>query len=636
MGFGVCLKELRERQGVSQAQLGEGICTRQELYRVEKGEWEPDYLLREVFLGRLGIGAEDYEYLLSSEEAAHLEKRTQILEAVLWDRREEAAALLEEYANNYIYPFRPGCMEPEQVWEKKLPTVIRLARQFYLGMLGQLKKGSASREELYDIYRRGAGLTVPKLGEKPLGDLALSFAELDLILEKERYREGGARPEYLLEVVEYAERIFPEGQGRVKIYPKAVYALFCCLEESEGEPSERLRVERDRILWEHCQSSLRVLLHNGKMYYLWELLEMKRRLLERKLVRFVRQKNWMASDIETQLAENRVRQDVLEQVYGRFQAARHMENNCYLYLSGGIRRINQVVRARRRMLEMTREELCQGICSLDTLRRLEEKKTVPQRGIVRGLLRRMGLSGEYAGTDLDTDSYRARELMEKAEERLYKGYWDDAEMFLSQLENLIDMNMPWNRQALLSRTAIIRWKRREIDSEQYCRLQREALELTMPLAAFLRQGEKFMTWQEQSCIRNMMQGMYREEEEFSVYVRRFQEYYTVCEKGETLKAMEGLYGLDAETEWKNRTRSHREEWLNEAVIPGCLRRRRLRGLAQALYIRLQMYEGLKRNIPEEQSRELQEEVRRCLVLCEMAGDRNRALFYQRKLEQQNP
>lgn len=626
MIFGIYLKKLRERQGISRELLGEGLCTRQELFRLERGEWEPDYVLREAFLGRLGVGTEDFEYLLNLEEARHLEQRTQILEAVLWNRREEASERLEEYHRVY----------GERGREKQPPAVRRLAQQFYLEIKGYLEKGRMSREELCCIFRQAAELTLPGFEEKPLEEQVFSFAELDLILEVEQHREGGAMPEYLLKVVEYIKKKSMDGRGRAKIYPKAVCALFWCLEKSSyGRAACLLGTERERLLWEHCESSLKVLLDNGRMYYLWEILDMREKLLERKLERYLWQENWMAADTKELLKETQRWKGTLEQVYKDFQVSAETKDVCFLYMPIEIRSVNEVIRLRRRMLGMTREELCREICSMDTLRRLEDNRKMPQRGIARELLKRLGLPGEYARIELETDSQEAQELFRRLQEKLNLCRWDEAEILLKRLENMIDMEVPWNRQAILSREATVRWRRKEIDKAQYCALKRTALELTVPFTAFLQEGEKFLTHQEQTCIQNMMKGMNEEEELFLTCMKRFEEYYTpFMEKG-IVGTMDGMYALIMGTTgsaYGNRGEYDRADLYNIPIIQGSLRLRRLWGLAHALYTRWWNYEErLKRGIPDDRGLDGIRELTGCLVLCEMAGDRNKELFCRKKL-----
>lgn len=62
--FGEIIKELRKRKGLTQSQLAEGICTREYLYRVEKGQYVPSSIILEALSYKL---SEDLsQYLLLS------------------------------------------------------------------------------------------------------------------------------------------------------------------------------------------------------------------------------------------------------------------------------------------------------------------------------------------------------------------------------------------------------------------------------------------------------------------------------------------------------------------------------------------------------------------------------------------
>lgn len=111
--------------------------------------------------------------------------------------------------------------------------------------------------------------------------------------------------------------------------------------------------------------------------------------------------------------ENAEWKEVLEQIYAEFQVPKKTFEYCYLYVVHGVFCINDVIRIRRQMLGITPSKLCDGICSVKTLRRLERRETTPQHAIVEPLFARLGLSGELTRTELVTDDPEAKRLMEK-------------------------------------------------------------------------------------------------------------------------------------------------------------------------------------------------------------------------------
>ncbi|WP_105617116.1 helix-turn-helix domain-containing protein [Vallitalea okinawensis] len=66
--FGNIVKELRQKKGLTQSQLAEGICTREYIYRVEKGQYVPSSLILESLSNKLSEDLSQY-LLLSNYES---------------------------------------------------------------------------------------------------------------------------------------------------------------------------------------------------------------------------------------------------------------------------------------------------------------------------------------------------------------------------------------------------------------------------------------------------------------------------------------------------------------------------------------------------------------------------------------
>lgn len=662
--LGTYMKQIRENGEISMQMICRGLCSRQELVSMENGEWEPGYFLLEAILARLGMEAETYEYFLNYEEWAHLEKRMEIMESILWNRLDQAEELLEDY--RIVYVGGHGGLEGHQVdcnnmrewglegrrvdcdnmgeWElaaRSMSAGEKFAMQFYLAMLGQVRRSKAFREELYDIYDHALRLTVPDAWEKPLEELVLSVNELNLMLEAEWNREGGPRPEYFLRTIEYIEKRLIDGRGRVKVYPKAVYFYLHCQEEIKiADESFSIKQSRqsekcEEVFWDYCEKGLEMLRDNGRMYYLWEILNIRERLLERRLERFVRQKSWKVADTEAALEENRGWREALEQVYDTWNVSRETSDSCYIYMPKTVSCINDVIRIRREMLGLSPKELCQGICSEDTLRRLEKRKSRGQRPILRELFQRLGLSGQFVQSELVTGDMRAQELLEELRNWAYKCCWDEAEETLERIKGLDNMKLPCNRQMIANTKGVIKWKKNEIGNEEYCCLQRKALEITMPLKAFINTEKKYLTCQEQTCIQNMMLGMDREGDEFMDCIRAFEELYRPRMERGIMWVSDGMYAFIMGTvgsQYGDMGEYDKADMYNEPIIQGHLRFRRLQGLPYALYAHWwNCAERRKKDVKDDRLLNDVDEVTKCLLLCGLAKERKNELFCRNKL-----
>ncbi|HBA50774.1 MAG TPA: hypothetical protein DCZ91_23855 [Lachnospiraceae bacterium] len=630
--FGSYINKLRKKRGFRLDQASEGLCTEQMLSFLENGKRAAPKLLQDALLERLGVGAEDYEYYLHYKEYDRWEARQRILHCITYELAERAVQLLEQYRITYITEDEEG----------DLNVSVRLEKQFYFSMLAQIRRcEGADRAELYSILEKAVRLTVPMLWCKPLKEMSLSIKELNLILEAEQYRESGGEQGHYQEVIVYIESVGLDGVGMAKIYPKAVY--FLCRYLSGSGSGKRIQEEvagrssENTDLLICCNRAVECLRDNSRMYYLWELLDIRERLLKR-IEEELSQKGETkkAETLEPMRRENKEWMKTLESVYAEYGVPKETFSYTCLYVEKGAACISDVIRIRRNMLGMSREELCEGICDVKTLRRLENRKTVSRREIVEELFERLGLSRELTRTELETEKPEARQLMEKLRTCINDHRMEEAEEMYARIKELVSMKKRCNRQTLMQVHIILRnWRGDLSDAECY----REiciALELTIPYKAFLKEGEKYLTYEEQSCIQNMMQRMDKTSSEFLTCMRRFEELYQPFEMNLLIGTVSSIYELIMEfvgSEWGNLGIYDKADKVSGIIVKECLCFRRLHSISAGLYDRWWNYaERKQRGIPTDKILNGEEELTKCLILSTLDKQKHYEPFYQKKLE----
>lgn len=637
--FGAYINKLRLQRGFQLEQTGDGLCTEQMLSYLENGKRTVPKLLQDALLERLGVGAEDYEHYLDYREYAHWEARQRILYYIMSEEPEQAADLLEQYRMTYIKSSRRNVSD-------------RLEWQFYLSMQAQIRlcKG-AERRELLPILEEAAHMTMPRLKEKKLEKCVLSIKELNLILETEHSREGGGCQEHYLAVLDYIDTIGLDGVGRAKIYPKAVYFLGNCLlgktvdEHCTKENSAVMQGQdttgnqstvADQQLLRYCNLAVECLRDHSRMYYLWELLDMREQLLGRMAEDFIQRGEYAkAETLKPILRENAEWKDALESVYEEFGVRKETFSYCYLYVEKGVVCINDIVRIRRRMLGIDRQTLCEGFCDVKTLERLENKKTVPQNAIVEGLFDRLGLPRERWRTELVTEKPEARELMTELRKCINDRRMEEAERLYKKMKELVPLEIRCNQQTLLHGEILLQ---EELDAQACYKAFRIAVELTLPYKVFLKEGEKYLTYEEQSCIKNMMPGMDKNSEEFMLCIKRFEEIYRTFEKNALIGTVNNMYEFImgyVGSERGNLGDFDRSDRYIENIIDESLRFRRLSPLPSALYGRWwndaeRKQKGFRSEYPFDRHKELT----RCIVLCRLSKRKYYAAFYQKKLDEE--
>lgn len=620
--FGAFISALRKKREYSLEQVCEGLCTAQRLSQLERGKQSAGKLLQDAILERLGVGAEDYEQYLHYREYAHWKMRQKILHRISCGEVAGAKELLEDYCRQYEGDLRGG----EAVGE-------RLERQFYLGMWAQIRcLEGAGQAEMHEITEEAVQLTVPGLWEKPLRGRVLSLKEWNLVLEAERYREGGGDEKHYREILDCLETAGMDSVGMAKIYPKAVYFMY---KYSAGR-------ETGEGLLGYCNYAVEILRNASRMYYLWELLSLRKRCLEQELEMW--KKGTAGRKTESDItALCRILRETegwikaLEMVYTDYGVPKETFHYCYFYLEKGVSCISDVIRIRRIMLGMKAEELCMGICDIKTLRRLENKKQETRRAIVEELFERLGLPGELVRTELLTESPEARQMLDRLRWYGNQRATQKQELLLSEVKKLISAEIRCNRQVLIRKEINLQDNRGDLGREEYYRRMRAALELTLPFEAFLREGEKYLTQEEQCCIQNMMQKMDKESDEYEACMKRFEEMYRPIAEEELLGTVRGIYNLIMGyigSELGNKGELDKADRYSESIVREELRSRHMASVATGLYDRWWNYAERKRKgISADRVLDKEVELGKCISFSALSRQEYYESFYRKKLIQ---
>lgn len=613
--FIMFVQELWKGEKFSLRQICKGVCGVATMMSWLDGSWKPDMLFQNSILERLGVNEEDFMYYLDYDAYERWRERQLILHSITFQELEKAMGLLNVYKKRYL-------------------KNSHLEAQFCLTMYAQIRFGQgAAKEELSKLYKEALEKTVLESGLGQIGALVLSVRELHLLLDTEHYRKEGERQERYQEVVEYIEKRQYHQAARGKIYPKAVYYLCRCVKEKNGFSNAQ---EAERLL-QYCEQGIELLRDCERMYYLWELLDMSMGLVHK-----------MAEEMESQGQQRKAQalialhqekdewKRALETVYAEKGVTKETIEDCYLYVVKGVACLNDVIRVRRQMFGMEQKELCAGICDIRTLRRLEQRKTKVQWEIARQLLERLRLPGEYTRIELVTGNLEVYRDMRKLREMMNLGKWKESDALLKKLGGMVSMEYPCNGQVVQMEELLIRWRRGELDTETYCIQMREVLEQTLPYDAFLREGEKYLTNEEQTCILNRMQVLDMNSEEFLTCMRRMEKYYQpYIEEG----IWEGGWNMyefvmsNVGSMWGNRGEYDLADLYSGRILEGCLRFRRMGLIYSSIYDRWWNYDQRKSNgIPTAQVLDDEEELSKCILFSYLAKDQRRIKNYMKKLE----
>lgn len=499
--FAVFLKRIRQESGVSGEELAEGLMDISQLSRIENEIRSVPKTMRDRLLGRLGVTPDMYENLLGNEDYAEWEGQRKILCAI--ERRDfrESECLIREYGTQ--------------------GTADRIKHQFCIMMRAELLKlQRTGRAELASLYEEAVRLTVPEAEQVYVQPRLLSALEVNMMLEYECYRESKSGfADKCRFWAEYVKDSLYDELSMAKILPKIVYYY---LREILADGHTMSLVGLGQSL-QICDDAIELLRDTGRAFYLVELLEYKRKILTSIVKTFKkREKLQETAAYQTALKESAELEKLLKALYAEYDVPVYMQDCTYLYRQRWVYAIGDVLRIRRNMLGMTQEELCDGICSVKSLRRAEQKKMNMQREPLGEILRRLGLSKEVQKTNIVTNDGKVLELMTELTYSRNNREVVRARTLLERLKARVCLEIPENEQYIMEAEASLDLMEKKITEEEFVSREGKALRCTLDTGSLFELDEVYLTETEMSCVCKRIQGLERVEKR---EVIRFLIYY---------------------------------------------------------------------------------------------------------------
>lgn len=480
--FAKLLKNIRTEENVSLDQLAMGFMSASQLVKIENGERPINKNIRDRLLERLGIAKELYENLLDLCDFEEWDYKKKILSAIQNKKIEDAYRLLKEY-------------------KAHLRENDRINHQFILAMWGEvLKQEGASKEKIAECYRKAVILTIPDAEKVWSEKRPLSVLEMNLLLETIIY---GNNMDYLHKcrvLMEYIDTGYYDEIMKAKIYPKIVYYYL----KKQILFKEYWNVETQTENLKICEKAIDKLRDAGRTYYLVELLEIEIQILEtmpEDAVTEHLEKN------ETDKINARELISVIKNLYAEYEVPAYMQDCTYFYQQKWIFSMKDVLRTRRAMFGLTQEQLCEGICSVKSLRRAEKGQTDMQRETLKKLLNRLGLSGQMQWSRLITSDREVIRMAEELADYINDRKFSVASKQLESLKSRIDLDIPQNKQYFLEKQALLEFEQGKVTREEFVKMEKEALECTLCAENLYRKENVYLTEREIICISNSWKGM---------------------------------------------------------------------------------------------------------------------------------
>ena len=596
-GLGKLLKNIRAEENISLNDLSLGLMSVSQLSKVESGERTIDKNVRDRLLERLGIAKEIYENLLDICDYEEWDYKRKILSAIREKDTRGAACFLAEY-------------------ETKLDEDDKINYQFILVMRGEvLKQEDAAREGLADCYQKALRLTIPEPEKIWNEKRPLSALEINLLLEALFY---GNETEHLHKyrvLMDYIDNDPYDEITKVKIYPKIVY--YYLKKQLSYLKSWTVETQTENI--NICKKAVNMLREAARAYYLVELLEIEMEILG-----------------EEGVSEKELLSTMVE-LYAEYNVPAYMQDCTYLYQQNSVYAMYEVLRNRRAMLGLTQEQLCEGICSVKSLRRAEKGQTDMQMESVRKILNRLGLSGQMQWGKLITNDRETIKGVEKLIDYMNNREFSMAYEQLEKLKLKVSSDIPQNKQFFMERQAILDLEQGKIDLEEFVKREKQALWYTLPVENLLEQKNIYLTEREVTCIRNSWRGMKEEEKRKSInFLMEFCERHNSDK--DVLEAV-SMYEFVTEGAVDALGNMGDHEWavrIDKKAIKASLSCRRMWGIHYKLYdIWWNENEIMKKEGKEIGVDKTRETLKDCVILSHYAKAFYHENVYRNKLEKLN-
>lgn len=434
---------LRERKNMAQEDLCRGLCSPATLSRLENGERRPDILIVNALYQRLGISSDDIDTVLTLEEFDYFVRTRNIwisIDLQEYERAEKELGemqdedILRKQEKSYLYAVLSF------LWKQDYCKAEKFAEQAVIETIPEFETAAEQKNLFRDIW--------------------LSDMEIHLILFcaylKEKQSENA---ENLLESMrDYMQLKLADGERRNKLAAQ-VSCLLACTKEKKKQ-------------WEacytECENVIEAEVKSGTMTVLVQALSMEMRCFENGVSK---------ANSGLRKKQYQILTEVME-TYG-YRQEDEIKHSFFKMKSQEKHLIDELVHCARLRNDISQEALSEGICSPETLSRIETGKRNPTVKNFYALMKKLGTGMGYYNTHFDIKKFETLAKEEELKKLVILGKYKEAEKVLLEIESEVDVTTVKNQQYMGSHHIVIDWRLERIDNETALHRLKELLNLTL-------------------------------------------------------------------------------------------------------------------------------------------------------------
>lgn len=453
--LGKILQRLRKEQGMNQEELSRGLCSISTLSRFESGEREPDQILFESLVSRLGKDSTKWELILSENDKRLLEKRNYIEYLIKTSQWEEVEKEIKGY--------------------KKFTGVSKtLHEQYQLFIQALLDQHNGEFEQALNQCKLALEKTKIVLKDDGLiiKNEVISKNELRIlcligeILFESNVEQSIDLYNYWTTILRYVEARCSDERYRLEFYSQAYYYLAYI-------DYERAKYRRSIC---YCKKVLKELIEKRSICYLKQFI---------RLINKLNEVCDISAILELSSIENlNILLETLEE--WEEENKKLQQKQQYIRPYNSTYSINEIIKNMRKYYGKTQEDFMEysdaGIVSNQSaLSKIETGKRSPRVTTRRNYLELLGLEGKEEGYQLAVqgEDFEIQELRWEIDFYISIHDVEKAEELLWRLKEKIDLDNVHNQRYIRTTELFIRDEIEGVSCEEYEKEIFSILELTM-------------------------------------------------------------------------------------------------------------------------------------------------------------
>lgn len=398
-------------KNINRGDLCGGLCSASVLTKYLNGERRMDRLLLTALMQRMGLSPDKFVTLLSENEYYYFDWRQRLAMVLLDHDWKKVLELLKEDAAQ-----EPSC---NQAVREQFRDMLRIRAEAEL---------SGEKEDCARLYKEVIQRTVRDFPEQMGTRTYLSIQEISfMLLWQDALKDGEEAIGVLAFLESYIRTSYSEEREQVKLYPKVAARYLPVLLE-QGSYHECMVIgERavEMMVTSGYASSMGVVLE----FYVQaaEKLGLGEQVHKRKI----------------QLEAWRELMQELGQGKGEADDELYMMD-----VWQEVELLDEVLCQNRRYQGYSQEELSEGICTPETLSRIESARRAPNTGTFRALAEKLCLREDYYYSDIETDDLVLLDQEWQVTTLIMNRQWGQAEEVLQEMKGKLDLSYGCNRQYL--------------------------------------------------------------------------------------------------------------------------------------------------------------------------------------------